>query len=215
MKRAALLVLLATTSTAHAEINDEVAFGSFSRALRAPSANAITDDSLGGGGVRLSRDLGVRVMPRLALWATASLSGGTASGTMFRTMTTDLDVLQITAGARARYAVFKHLAIGARIDVGTSRAKLTLTNQAIDYRDVKWGAVSEQALSVDVLAVSLEKFAFGLRFELGYAETTKVELVPHASGGDEDALVLPMTEASFGHLDVGGPFFGVTLVSQF
>jgi hypothetical protein len=218
MKRAALFVVLATagaTGTARADINDEVMFGSFTRALRSPSANAITSDSLDGGGLHIARDLGIQVMPRLAVWATAGIVGANASGTMFRTMTTDLGVLQITAGARARYTLWRHLAIGARIEVGTERTDFTLTNQAVDYRDVKWGAVTEQAVSLDLFAVGFDRFAIGMRFEVGYAATTRVDLVPRAGGGDDDMLVLPGAQASFGHLDLGGPFVGLSLVSQF
>ena len=121
---AALLVLV-TAGTAAADAHNEVMVGSYTRALRASSANAVTENSLGGGVLGYARELDLGLMPKLQTWATAGFAWGEADGTMFSTLTTHLATQTFSFGGRAQYNVFRYLAVGGRLDLGPSRAGLT------------------------------------------------------------------------------------------
>src|SRR3954470_3080227 len=101
-----LLGVLSAAVPAHAG-NNEVWLGSTNRALRSPSANALTSDSLTGGQRADARALGIALVPRLSVWAVGGMSWGSAEGLMFQTLTTELDTLGFTVGGRARYTLNK------------------------------------------------------------------------------------------------------------
>ena len=212
--KTALLLLAALAGAAHADAKNEVSFGSFDRALHASSANAVTKDSLGGGVLGYARSLELGLSPRLQTWATGGFAWGGANGTMFSTLTTELDTLSFTAGGRARYAVWNHLQVGGRVDVGTARAALTLREGNRELYDKGWGLTASAAASVDLLAWSTPGFQLGVRFELGYTITNAIELAP-AEANDSSTIQLEMSQASLGHLDLGGTFFSLTVLSQF
>jgi hypothetical protein len=208
------VLLAAAPAPAFADSHNELSIGSFGRAMHASSANAITPDSLGGGVLGYARELALPVVPRLALWATAGLSWGGASGTMFSTLATELDTVALTLGGRARYQLHRLVAVGGRLDVGSARAKLTLREGARTLSDHGWGGTSTAAASVDLLALAYPRFKLGFRFELGYTATTAIALAP-AEGNDASTIQLQMSQASIGHLDVGGRFVSFTAISQF
>jgi hypothetical protein len=209
-----LLALLA--SVAHAEPNDEAALGSWVRALHAPSANAVTEQPLGGGTFAYAREVIPQlVVPGLSLWGVGTIAFGGATGTMFQTMTTSLDYAEFTVGARARYRLWRFLEAGARIDAGTTRVALAIDADAQSYRDHGWGAISSSALSLDILPYAGRSFAFGFRGELGYATASGVALTPRMDRPDDGTIELPMTRASLGHLDLGGKYLTFTLFAHF
>ncbi len=212
--KSALLIVAALAGSAAADAKNEVSIGSFDRAMHASSANAVTTDSLGGGVLGYARSLDLGLSPKLQTWATGGFSWGGADGTMFSTLTTELDTLAFTAGGRARYAVWNHLQVGGRIDLGMARAALTLRegNRALD--DSGWGMTASAAAAVDLLAWSGPSFSFGFRLELGYTVTSAIELAP-AERNDASTIQLEMSQASLGHLDLGGKFFSLTVLSQF
>jgi len=207
--RAAIALILVTAGSAAAG-NNEITLGSWNRALRSASADAVTDRGLAGGLLTYARALDVDVMPRLALWAEAGFAWAGTSGTMFETMNTDVGNLAFTVGGRARYLAYDHLAVSARLDIGTARTSLTLSQGGYSADDSGWGAVATGAVAVDLLAASW----LGLRVELAYVKASAPSLSPHQSG-DDGTLKLPMSDASFGHLDLSGPAFYLSLVSQF
>src|SRR5690242_19630813 len=98
--RALLLLLISTTAAAG---TNEVTLAGTTRALRAPSADAVTADALAGGTLRYARSLDLPVPGGLALWAEAALDWGSATGTMFQTMATDVGAIAPMLGARAEY----------------------------------------------------------------------------------------------------------------
>lgn len=210
----AALLVVSSTATALADGNNELQIGSFNRAMHASSANAVTSDSLGGGVLGYARKLDLGLMPKLQTWATAGFSWGGADGTMFSTLTTELDTLSFTFGGRARYELHRHLAVNARLDVGSARAKLILRDGNRTLSDAGWGGTSTAAASLDLLAVAASSFKLGLRLELGYTLTSAVELAP-AEANDPSTIQLEMSQASLGHLDTGGKFFSLTVLSQF
>jgi len=211
----ALLVLMLVASTAAAEPANEVWLGSYTRAMHASSANAVTKDSLGGGTLGYARSLDlVDLMPGLHTWATGGFAWGSADGTMFSTLTTELDTLAFTFGGRARYDVWRHLAVGGRIDLGMQRAALELTEGDRHLSDSGWGMTSTAAASLDLLLIASRSFKLGARFELGYTLTSAIALAP-AEANDESTIMLSSSQASLGHLDLGGKFFSFTVMSQF
>jgi len=210
-----LLLVVAAASNAAADPHNELTIGSFDRALHSSSANAVTSDSLGGGALAYARKIDLGLVPGLQTWATANLAWGSADGTMFTTMTTQLETLGFSFGGRARYPIYSdHLVAGARIDLGPSRTALTLREGARELYDKGWGLATTAALSLDLLAYAGSSFRFGLRTELGYTLTSAVELAP-TEAKDGSTIQLPMSQATLGHLDVGGKFFSLTVVSQF
>lgn len=209
-----LLVLTALAGTAFADAKNEVSIGSFDRAMHASSANAVTSDSLGGGVVGYARKVDLGLLPRLQTWATGTMGFGGAEGTMFSTLTTELDTLSFTAGGRARYTVWRNLRVGGRVDVGMARAALTLREGDRELHDQGWGMTATAAAALDLLALAGSRFQLGVRLELGYTVTSAIELAP-AEGHDASTIQLEMSQASLGHLDLGGKFFSLTVLSQF
>lgn len=209
-----LLIIGALAGAAHADARNEVSIGSFDRAMHASSANAVTKDSLGGGALGYARKLELGLVPGLQTWATGGFSWGSADGTMFSTLTTELDTLSFTAGGRARYALLSRVQVGGRVDLGMARAALTMREGTRELYDKGWGMTASGAASVDLLAWSSASFQLGVRVELGYTLTSAIELAP-AEANDPSTIQLPMSQASLGHLDVGGKFFSFTVLSQF
>jgi hypothetical protein len=210
----ALLLVLASAGSALADSPNEVSIGSFNRAMRASSANAVTSDSLGGGTLGYGRSLDLGLMPGLQTWLTGGFAWGGAEGTMFSTLTTELETRSFSIGGRARYNVWDHLAVGARLDIGHTRAELKMKEGSRTLSDSGWGGTSTAALSLDLLAYAGPSLKMGVRLELGYTLTSAIELAP-SEANDESTIQLEMSQASLGHLDLGGKFFSVTVLSQF
>ncbi|CAN5923356.1 hypothetical protein BH11MYX3_BH11MYX3_21600 [soil metagenome] len=210
----AVCFVLAAAAPALADPHNEISLSSYARALRSSSANAVTADGLFGGALGYAREIKLGLMPRLETWATGNFSWGGADGTMFSTLTTEVRTLSFTVGGGARYFVFDRLAVGGRLDVGTARAALTLEEGSRSLHDSGWGGTGTAAASIDMLAIAARSFKLGLRFELGYSMTTAIDLAP-SEANDASTIQLEMSQASLGHLDMGGRFFSFALMSQF
>ena len=213
--RAALVFVLAATAVAQAEPHDELTFGSQARALRSASADALTDQGYFGGQLGFGRQLALPVLPNVEAWATAGFAWGGADGEMFGNLTTQISSVAFTVGGHARYAPYQHTAVTVGLDLGPQHAALTLTDQnARTASDGGWGLLAKASVALDLLAVDNPGFAFGLRAELGYVMTTGIALSPK-SPHDDSALSLMTTSASIGHLDLGGPTFGISAITRF
>ena len=211
----ALLALLLLTTVAHADPQDELTFGSQLRALRSGSADALTDQGYAGGQLLYGRQLPIPLVHDVVLWATAAFGWGGASGEMFQTLATDIGSVAFTVGGRASYAPYGHLTVSAGLDLGSQHASLTLTDQnGRTASDAGWGTLAKASVAVNLLAADGPSFAFGLRAELGYVMTSGFALSP-TSPRDASTLSLPMTSASIGHLDLGGPSFGLAAITRF
>jgi hypothetical protein len=211
----AIALLAGGAAVAHAEARNELAIGSNARALRSDSANALTSDGLASGQLTYARGLGFA--PRGAeLWVEGGLGWGNVTGKMFQSLTTDVSTLAFTAGARAHYPLHRLLAVTARVDLGTARTTLKLSDSsARTASDRGWGGVIEAAGGVDLYLVNSPRFALGMRLELGYVAATPVGLSPTTDRSDSTTLTLMMTGASLGHLNLSGPAVGFAVVSQF
>jgi len=217
----AMFVFAATatvTLAAHADPNrpnnDELWLGATGRALRAPSANALTAANLYGGSLGYARNLGVDVVPGLSLWAEAAMTTGDARGTMFQTMSTEIQTLGVTGGVRMRYWVHRLVAASACADLGAQRARLEVDDHQAVASDHRWGAVASGGVALDVFARSRPPFGFGVRAELGYVMAQAIELAPHRDAPN-DVVALAMTDLALGRLDLSGPSFAVSVVGQF
>jgi hypothetical protein len=214
MRALLIVMLLATMASAG---NDELTFGSNIRALRSNSADAVTGDSLVGGGLGLGRALELGLPHHLTVWTDAGITWSGASGSMFSVISTDLFDMTITAGTHLRYQPVHNLAVAAGVAVGAQHASLSLTDSMNHTAsDTAWGAVARAALQIDLLAIDLPRFSFGLRGEFGYLAAQGIELVPTQQRTDSsDTLHIPVTEASLGHLDLSGLYANIGLVAQF
>jgi hypothetical protein len=210
--RTAIAFLLLTT-TAHAG-NNELTITETTRALRTSSANAVTADSLFGGELTYSRR--IALMPKLELWAQGTFGWGVADGTMFQTLTTELDTLAFTIGGRARYALHHRFDASARLDIGAARAALSIADEmGHSASDHGWGAITSAALGIDCYVFHGERYTFAFRFELGAVATSSIPLTARPDSGSEDTLQLEMTAASLGSLNLSGPAFAASIVGQF
>lgn len=208
-----LAIVLGTAASVHAG-NTEVTAGSSNRALRSESANAVTDDTLGGVQLGAARKLNLALYPRLEVWATAGFGWGTADGTLFQTMTTEVDTVGFTLGGRARYALHRHLHLSARLDLGTARNALTIEDNGHSVSDASWGATVTTAVGLDMMIVAYPRFSLGFRFDLGYVAATAVALSPREEV-DASKIELDAMQASIGRLDLGGRFLAFSVLSQF
>jgi hypothetical protein len=203
------------TSVAAADTH-ELSIGSTNRTLRTDSANALTGDSLGGGALSYAHALGMDLIPGLAVWAEASMGWGSADGTMFQTLSTEISTLSLTVGGRARYPLRNRIIANARLDLGMARAAVQLHDDAgHTASDHGWGATSQAALGLDLFAVRRPQFSVGLRLELGYVATSPVALTAAPGSGSDGTLQLEMTAASLGSLDLSGAVFEASVVSDF
>jgi hypothetical protein len=210
----ALVALLVLTAPAFADTH-EVSIGSTSRTLRTDSANALTGESLGGGALSYGHALGMELLPGLAVWAEGSFGWGSADGTMFQTLSTELDSLSFTVGARARYPLRNRIVANARVDLGLARAAVQLRDDTgHSASDHGWGAMSQVALGLDLFAIRRSELSLGIRLELGYVGATPVQLTTAPSDSD-GTLQLEMTTASLGSLNLSGAVFEVSIVSDF
>lgn len=213
----ALLALLLLSSTAYAG-DHEVSIGSAVRALRTDSANALTEDSLGGGQLGYEHALDLPLLPGVELWATGTFGWASADGTMFQTLTTTVDTLSFTVGGRARYPFGRWLNATARLDLGTSRADVALRDDASHTAaDAGWGVLTQGALGLELMLFRSRRsgFTLGFRAELGYVAASPISLTATPESGSDDTLQLEMSAASLGSLNLSGPVFAGALSSQF
>lgn len=208
-----LAILVGSSAAAHAG-NTELALGSYNRALRSDSANAVTDDTLVGLSTGVARRLPLDLFPKLDVWATGAFVWGSAEGTLFQTMSTTIDSVGFTVGGRASYALHRYLRASARLDLGTARNELTIHGNGHWVSDAGWGATATTAVGLDALVLAKPQFTIGFRFDLGYIAATSVALSPREDG-DASKIELDAMQASIGHLDLGGRFFALSVISQF
>ena len=208
-----LLTFLGLAAAAHADPRNELSIGGAARALRSPSANAVTDRNLGGTSVGAAHDIGVDFGPT-SLWASAGLTTGSTDGTMFQRLTTKIDALALTGGLGARYALHRLIHLSARLELGAQRVRLDIDDGSAAVSDRAWGSVAAASAAIDLIGRLGQRLGFGFRVEAGYTMTQAISLTPHRRI-DGDTLMLPMTDASIGNLDLGGPTLGASLVGQF
>lgn len=211
----ALLALLLLAGTAHADRN-ELTFSSTVRALRTDSANAITEDSLGGIQTGYARRLDLPILPGLQLWATGTFGWGDASGRMFQTLDTEVSTHAFMVGGRARYPLRWRLNATARLDVGTARAAVALRDtMGHTAADSGWGAITQGALGLELELVRDSRVNLGLRIELGYVAASPIALTATPESGSDGTLTLDMNAAGLGSLNLSGKVFAAGLASHF
>jgi len=197
---------------------DELSLGATMRALRSSSANALTGANLAGGSLGLARDighdLGLALRPDLSLWLEAGLATGSAHGTMFQSLSTTIDAIDVTAGLAARYRLLRRVTASARLAVGAQRARVAIDVPGVHTYDHGWGAMASAAAALDVFAIARPPFGLGVRLEAGYVAAQSIALTPHPEEKD-GTIELTMTSSALGHLDLSGPTFTVSLLGQF
>lgn len=217
---AAALAALATPATARADANnDEIWIGGMARALRSSSANALTGANLAGGSLGIARDvgrdLGLALHPDLGLWLEAGFAGGSAEGTMFQSLSTTINAIDLTLGVAARYRLLSRITASARLALGAQRVRVAIDASGMHTYDHAWGAMSSASAALDVFALARPPFGLGIRLEAGYLRAQAVALAPHPDDDEDDTLHLAMTSAALGHLDLSGPTFTLSLLGQF
>jgi hypothetical protein len=211
----ALAILCMTAGIAHAGSN-EISFIETARGLPSSSAQALTDKSMTGGGPAYARRLGtVADQSDLELWVGGGLEGGTSSGTLFQSMSTDIDTVSVFGFARVRYPLVSSVAASARVGLGSSRVAVDLHDGAgHTLSDSGWSALAAGAAGLEFSVRPATRMAFGLRVELGYTRVTGAAIAP-ASDSSGGTLRLQMSQNSFGHLDLSGPFLSFSLITSF
>ena len=215
MRALAASILLLTAGTAYAGDN-EITYGGWGRALRAPSADATTGDSLGGGELMYARALDLPIADHLRVWAEAGMIFGGATGEMFQTMDTSISTVAFIAGAHVRYSLARdYIAVGAHLDAGAAQASLKLTDGDTTLSDSGWGSLVTAAVDVDLYAYRGRRFSIGVRASVSYTKTQSIGLTMHRDGADDGTIKLPVMDTSFGHLDLSGPSAGGALIGEF
>jgi hypothetical protein len=212
------LALLAPASAFADGGAHEISIGSNTRALRTDSANALTEDSLGGGQLGYAHAVNLPLLPGVELWATGTFGWGGAEGTMFQTMSTAIDTLSFTAGGRARYMLRRWLGATARLDLGTARASVAIRDDAgHTAADAGWGAIAQGAIGLDLVLIRprTHTFDLGVRFELGYVAASPIALTATPESGSDGTLQLEMNAAALGSLNLSGKVFAASLSSHF
>lgn len=188
----------------------ELTIGSQVRALRSPSADAVTGDDYVGGRITAGRMLDVPTIAGVDLYATVGFDWGGASGSMFN-QSTDVSTYALTLGGHARYQLYKHVSLIAGLDVGMQHASLTLGD---DMSDGAWGVMTRGIVAVELLAADSPGFGFGLRIEAGYTLDQKIALSPTPPKDDSTITIMTST-SSIGHLDMSGPSIGFSAITRF
>lgn len=209
------LALLLLSSVANAG-NNELSISESHRALHTDSANAVTSDGMVGGALAYARLVDLPIIPRLTVWGTANFGWGGTSGEMFNTMHTDVSSLMLSVGGRANYKLHRLVIATGRLDIGSSRAALTLQDDAgHSATDHGWAPMTQAALGLDLYAVNKPQFSLGLRFELGYIAMGSVDMTAKPDSGSNETLHLQMNAAGLGGLNLSGSTFAASVVSQF
>jgi hypothetical protein len=212
----ALIIVTLAAGVAEANPN-EIEVGGSGRVLRSASADAVTADSLSGGQLAYMRQLtDVLALPRFELWVGGGVEFGSATGSMFQTMTTEIGSYAIVGMARARYQLIEHVHATARVALGTASTSLKLTDgSGPAVSDSGWGAQATGAAGLDLTALENTRTSLGVRIELGYTRASAPALNPQPASPDDGTLHLKMSEASIGHLDLSGPFLAISLITSF
>lgn len=213
-------------ATAHADPDHiEVSLGASARALRSPSANALTDRNLDGAALGVAReivrnlggDLGVDSGPGalagLSLWAEAGVITSTATGTMFQSLSTSIEGVAITGGLGARYRLHRVVGLDLHAGLGAQRARVAISDATATAYDHAWGLLAAASAGIDIFAVR-RPFGLGARLEAGYALAQGIALTPHTDQPG-DARPLAMTAAGLGRLDLSGPSASLSMFAQF
>src|SRR5690348_1976753 len=96
------VIVLATTAGLASADHHEVLVGWQDRSMRAPSADAVTGDNLGGAQLGYAHVLPIETVPGLELWLGGGMELGAAEGEMFQTLSSELSTVAFVATARAR-----------------------------------------------------------------------------------------------------------------
>ncbi|HEX7839398.1 MAG TPA: hypothetical protein VF469_18095, partial [Kofleriaceae bacterium] len=194
-----------------------LSLGGNARALRSPSANALTGDNLSGLSIGAARDLGLSPLPGVSgvsLWAEAGLTSDSADGTVFQSMSTAIGELGLTGGLALRYHLHRLITASARASLGAQRVSLRVTDTPSSQSGSGWGAMAQASAAVDLVATSRPPFGIGLRAEFGYVAAQGVGMTLHRDAPGPSSP-LGTTDLMLGHLDLGGPSFAVSLLGQF
>jgi len=196
----------------------ELSIGGSTRALRSTSADAVTADSLDGGVATVARALPISPLPDLEISAEAGVRWGSAHGTMFQTMETTLDQIDLTLGARARYALLSHFAATAHAAFGPARTALELDEATataqLSAKGSSWSAMVEAGAGIEAMANPRTFLECGARFEVSYIEARPAAITFDSGSGDASLQINRMT-SSLGHLDASGPLASLVLWARF
>jgi len=215
----AAIVLTALTTTAHADDPPawRIEMGSSTRWLGDTSAAAVTTDTLGLFVLSGERRFATLALPRglvVELAGTGALATGGAGGTMFQTLSTNLDTLELLAGVHASARLVRMMVVSARAELGADKVSLRIapTGQpamtSVDDRG--WGRAAAASIGAELDPIARPQLRLGVGAELGYTWTSAVEM--HASPGDEGDpdLTIRTAFASIGRLDLDGWSLRVT-----
>lgn len=181
------------------------------RWLRDRSAAAVTTDTLSTTTLSAERRLALFDLPRtdgLELALTTSFGSGNATGSMFQTLDTNVDTIDLLAGVHASARVFHVLVASAHAEAGTSRVALQIAPAGApsmaSVDDHGWGAIASASLGAELEPIALPKFRLGVGMELGYVATSAVEMHAYPSGRGDPDLTIETAYASVGRLSLGG-----------
>jgi len=199
-----------SATTTGGEPSWRLEFGSETRWLHDASAAAVTTDPFVSTALTLSRRLtAIDLLGRpIDLAAEVTWTNGTATGTMFDTLTTTVGDNEWLGGVRASWRPVRLIGVIARASAGVTRTDLWIAPDAesdlASVDDHRWGKVATASAGLDLDAVHTPSFALGLSVELGYVETSALTMHAYPSDRPDPNASIETTYASIGHLDLDG-----------
>ena len=181
------------------------------RWLHDRSAAAVTTDTLSTVTWSAERRLVSVDVPRtdgLELAGIASFGSGNTAGSMFQTLDTNVDTIDLLAGVHASARLFRVLVASARAEVGATRVALQIAPTGepsmASVDDHGWGAIASASVGAELEPVATSRLRLGVGVELGYVATGAVEMHAYPSGRGDPDLSIETAYASIGRLNLGG-----------
>lgn len=225
MNRLAVLAILASTATAHADDRRyAIDFSSQVRWFGDTSAAIIAEKPIGGPQITLSRhlfDVDAPLRRTLGIAAFGRFAFGAVKDEIFGALDTSLSQYMFTGGLRGDVPLRWRFSLVGQVELGMARTGLTVTEgtstgaMTTPVDDHEWHAIGAVSAGTELALVDHRAFKLGLGFHLGYTLATPIEL--HAYPGDrpDDSITIPTMFAAIGDLDTRGVTFSGGLRGEF
>lgn len=213
-----LVVALVLLSTANASAEElakpalpdsatySLGIGSHIRTFGDTSAANLATDSIAGPRLTLGRSLtNARAYRQIDIGVFARYSYATVSGTVFKTLETDIEQHALAGGLRVDAPLWWRTRLVAQAELGMLRTKLqVVSGDTMPVDDHSWAPYATATLGADLALLQNPKFRFALGFDVGYMVTRPVDLQALPGDRPDEQLSIATEFASIGKLDTRG-----------
>lgn len=213
-----LLVTSSMTATTAAHADDAIyslSIGSHTRWFGDTSAASLGGDSLAGPRIVLGRSLSPQPRRRFTVGygVFVRYDYGTASGTMFGTLTSELSQHAWSAGARIETPLVLGVRGYGEAALGVTRSALAVrtSNREMPVDDHGWEPLASATVGLDAPLIRQRGFRLGVALDVGYTWVKAVPLRALPSDRPDPQLAIPTDFTALGSLDTRGPALAVGL----